>query len=95
MATTGTNLLNENLQNFIFDSALATPTKDLQYILRHDGGPYLELNKHLLNKRINESQKHAILKCIFAEDMAVIQGPPGTGKSTAIAELICNLSGMV
>ncbi len=91
MATTGTNLLNENLQNFIFDSALATPTKDLQYILRHDGGPYNELNKHLLNKRINESQKHAILKCIFAEDMAVIQGPPGTGKSTAIAELIWQL----
>ena len=41
--------------------------------------------------RINSSQKRAILKCMYAEDMAVIQGPPGTGKSTAIAELIWQL----
>ena len=79
MATSGNNLLNDNLQNFIFDSALATPTPDLQYILRRDGGPYQELCRHLINSRINESQKDAILKCIFAKDLAVIQGPPGSG----------------
>ncbi len=52
MATSGNNLLNDNLQNFIFDSVLATPTPDLQYILRRDGGPYQELCRDLINSRI-------------------------------------------
>lgn len=79
------------MQRFIFDSSTATKTENIDNILRKDGYAYKELCKHLLNRNINESQKQAILKAIFAEDIAVIQGPPGTGKSTAIAELIWQL----
>lgn len=91
MATTGANLVNPRLSNFIFDSSQATPIKDIEYILNEDGHEYRELTDHLLNPYINESQKQAILKAIWSEDLAVIQGPPGTGKSTAIAELIWQL----
>lgn len=91
MATTGQELANPRLQNFIFDSSQATKTPDIDLILRHDGSVYREFCDHLLNERINESQKQAIIKAMFAEDLAVIQGPPGTGKSTAIAELIWQL----
>lgn len=91
MATTGQELVNPRLQNFIFDSSQATKTTDIDLMLRHDGTVYKEFCDHLLNERINESQKQAIIKAMYAEDLAVIQGPPGTGKSTAIAELIWQL----
>jgi len=90
-ATKGEGLINPNLQNFIFDSSLAKPTKDISFFLRKDGTPYIDLCHHLLNTNINESQKQAIIKAMYADDMAVIQGPPGTGKSTAIAELLWQL----
>lgn len=91
MASTGSDLLNENLQNFVFDSSLAKKTPDIELILKKDSTPYIDLCKNLINKKINDSQKTAILKSLYAEDLAVIQGPPGTGKSTAIAELIWQL----
>lgn len=92
MATTGAELINPRLQRFIFDSSQATKTEDIDNILRHDGYIYKDLCNHLLNSRVNESQKRAIIKAMFANDLAVIQGPPGTGKSTAIAELIWQLT---
>ena len=91
MATTGQELVNPRLQNFIFDSSQATKTQDIDLMLRKDGYVYRDLCDHLLNSHVNESQKQAIIKAMFAEDLAVIQGPPGTGKSTAIAELIWQL----
>lgn len=91
MATTGKELVNPRLQNFIFDASLATATQDIDNILDQNGHTYRDLCRHLLNPQVNESQKQAILKAIWAEDLAVIQGPPGTGKSTAIAELIWQL----
>jgi superfamily I DNA and/or RNA helicase len=91
MATTGQELVNPRLQNFIFDSSQATKTQDIDLLLRPNGSVYKELCEHLLNPHVNESQKQAIIKAMFADDLAVIQGPPGTGKSTAIAELIWQL----
>lgn len=90
-ATTGAELVNPRLQRFIFDSSEATKTPDIDLMLRHNGTVYRELCDHLLNTKINESQKDAIIKAMFADDLAVIQGPPGTGKSTAIAEMIWQL----
>ena len=90
-ATTGAELINPRLQRFIFNSSEATKTPDIELLLRRDGVVYKELCEHLLNPRINESQKDAIIKAMYADDLAVIQGPPGTGKSTAIAEMIWQL----
>ena len=91
MATTGEELVNPHLQRFIFNSAEATKTKEIDFMLRRDGSVYKELCEHLLNSKVNESQKDAIIKAMYADDLAVIQGPPGTGKSTAIAEMIWQL----
>ena len=91
MATTGADLVNPRLQRFIFNSSEATKTDDIDLMLRRDGYVYKELCEHLLNSNINEPQKDAIIKAIYAKDLAVIQGPPGTGKSTAIAEMIWQL----
>lgn len=90
-ATTGRELVNPRLQRFIFDASEATKTPEVNLLLRRDGFVYKELCEHLLNPKINESQKDAIIKAMYADDIAVIQGPPGTGKSTAIAEMIWQL----
>lgn len=90
-ATIGEELVNPRLGRFIFDSAEATKTDDIDLLLKRDGFEYNDLCDNLLNSKVNESQKDAIIKAMNADDLAVIQGPPGTGKSTAIAELIWQL----
>jgi len=84
----GNNLQNPNLSDFIFDASKAITIEDIEYHIHNSSETYNSLNNHLLNKRINEPQKQAIIKTLLAEDLALIQGPPGTGKSTAIAEII-------
>ncbi len=44
-----------------------------------------------LFKKLNQSQKAAILKAIMANDYLLIKGYPGTGKTTTIASLIAIL----
>lgn len=84
----GKGLNNPKLSDFIFDASQAKPIDDIDYYTNESSEYYRELTSHLLNSRINDSQKKAIIKTLLAEDLALIQGPPGTGKSTAIAEII-------
>ena len=82
------DLLNPKLSAFIFNATKATVIKDIDCYIDSRSTFYNDINNNLLNKKINESQKQAIIKTLLAEDLALIQGPPGTGKSTAIAEII-------
>lgn len=84
----GKGLYNPNLSDFIFDATKAKSTDNIEYYINSQSDFYIDINNNLLNTKINESQKQAIIKTLLAEDLAIIQGPPGTGKSTAIAELI-------
>ena len=84
----GEGLNNPNLSEFIFDASQAKPIDDIDDYTHESSEYYRELSSHLLNSRINDSQKKAIIKTLLAKDIALIQGPPGTGKSTAIAEII-------
>jgi superfamily I DNA and/or RNA helicase len=84
----GDNLQNPNLKDFIFDASKATKIEDIEFHIHNSSETYRDLDSHLLNNRINEPQKQAIIKTLLAKDLAIIQGPPGTGKSTAIAEII-------
>jgi len=84
----GKNLQNPNLKDFIFDAGKATIIDDIEYHTNPSSETYRDLESHLLNNKINDPQKQAIIKTLLAKDLALIQGPPGTGKSTAIAEII-------
>lgn len=81
-------LQNPSLSEFIFDASKAKPIQDIDFYTNTQSDFYRDLNDNLLNNKVNESQKQAIIKTLLAEDLALIQGPPGTGKSTAIAEII-------
>ena len=84
----GKNLQNPNLKDFIFDAEKATKIDDIEYQTNPLSETFRDLESHLLNNKINDPQKQAIIKTLLAKDLALIQGPPGTGKSTAIAEII-------
>lgn len=84
----GANLQNPNLKDFIFNAEKAKKIEDIDVYINSKSDIFYELEYHLLNKKVNESQKKAIIKTLLTEDLALIQGPPGTGKSTAIAEII-------
>lgn len=86
--SSGKELKNENLGDFIFDASKAKPIESIEVYTNENSYFYNDICSNLLNKHINRSQLIAIIKCLKADDISLIQGPPGTGKSTAIAELI-------
>ncbi len=44
--------------------------------------------KFALDKKLNESQKEAILRALNSNSIFALQGPPGTGKTQTITELV-------
>ena len=81
------DLVNPNLATYLFDASKATPLDNDTIEKRKS-----VIKDNQLNSSLNESQIDAIAKAVEAQDLALIQGPPGTGKSTAIAELIWQLT---
>jgi superfamily I DNA and/or RNA helicase len=79
---------NNNAREFLYDSSKAKPTEDIGYLLNRMTAEWEDFESNLLSRSLNESQKEAIYKALYAEELALIQGPPGTGKSTAIAEIV-------
>lgn len=83
-----TKLPNDNAKEFLYDSSKAIGIEDIDYLLNKTSPEWQEFEDNLFSESLNESQKQAIYKSLYAEELALIQGPPGTGKSTAIAEII-------
>lgn len=81
--------VNPRLRDFIFDSSKAEPTFKLE--IDDEDIPELSEYKELESRQLlslNSSQKNAVLRALYANDLCLLQGPPGTGKTTVIAELI-------
>ena len=81
--------VNHRLRDFIFDSSKAEPTFKLE--IDDEDIPELSEYKELESRQLlslNQSQKNAVLRALYANDLCLLQGPPGTGKTTVIAELI-------
>ena len=84
-------LPNDNAKLFLYDSSKAKIIENIDYLLNKTSAEWQVFEEGIfpLNKgKLNDSQKQAIFKTLYAEELALIQGPPGTGKSTAIAEII-------
>ena len=81
-------LPNNNAKEFLYDSSKAKGIENIDYLLNKTSSEWQEFEDNLFSESLNESQKQAIYKSLYAEELALIQGPPGTGKSTAIAEII-------
>lgn len=84
-------LPNDNAKEFLFDSSKAKSIDNIEYLLTKSNAEWQDFEKNLFSQSLNESQRQAIFKSVYAEELALIQGPPGTGKSTAIAEIIWQL----
>lgn len=83
-----TKLPNDNAKIFLYDSSKAKSIENIEYLLNRTSAEWKDFENNLFSTTLNESQKQAIFKSLYAEELALIQGPPGTGKSTAIAEII-------
>lgn len=83
-----TKLPNDNAKVFLYDSSKAKIIKNIDYLLNKTSAEWQDFENNLFAKSLNESQRQAIFKSLYADELALIQGPPGTGKSTAIAEII-------
>ncbi|MNQ28536.1 ATP-dependent RecD-like DNA helicase [compost metagenome] len=85
---TKTKLPNDNAKEFLYDSSKAQSIANIEYLLNKTSEEWQDFENNLFSKSLNESQRQAVFKSLYAEELALIQGPPGTGKSTAIAEII-------
>jgi superfamily I DNA and/or RNA helicase len=83
-----TKLPNDNAKVFLYDSSKAKIIENIDYLLSKTSEEWQDFENNLFSKSLNESQRQAIYKSLYADELALIQGPPGTGKSTAIAEII-------
>lgn len=81
-------LPNDNAKVFLYDSSKAKIIENIDYLLNKTSAEWQDFENNLFSKSLNESQRQAIFKSLYADELALIQGPPGTGKSTAIAEII-------
>ena len=81
-------LPNDNARLFLFDSSKAKKTDEIGYLMNPKSQEWMAFEKTVFSNQLNDSQKQAIYKSLYAKELAIIQGPPGTGKSTAIAEIV-------
>ncbi|WP_313578203.1 AAA domain-containing protein [Chishuiella sp.] len=81
-------LPNDNAKEFLYDSSKAKPINDIENLLNKFSDQWKLFEDNLFSKSLNDSQREAVFKALYSEELAIIQGPPGTGKSTAIAEII-------